>query len=138
MISHQYARTNTPGMENYDASKHSRYIMYLDVNNLYGWAMSQPLLMSNFKWLTDEEMEELDFTKCDVSFLCTSKYPHELHDLHEDYPFVPERLQLEENLPSDYQRHLLQDEGFSKPPPKFAQNLCNKTNYIIHYRNLKL
>ena len=47
-------------MENYNANKRSNYIMYLDANNLYGWAMSQPLPMSNFKWLTYEEMEELD------------------------------------------------------------------------------
>ena len=42
------------------------------------------------------------------------------------------------NLLSDYQRHLLQDEGFSKPPPKLVPNLCNKTNFIIHYHNLRL
>ena len=170
----------------YDASKRSSYIMYLDANNLHGWAMSQPRPTSNFKWLTDEEMEELDvmmvpgdsprgyilecnlgkyylyylyihvyfikcnvsflyiseyprdFTKCNVSFLCISEYPHELHDLHKDYPLAPERLQIEENLLSDYQRHLLQDEGFSKPPPKLVPNLRNKMNYVIHYRNLKL
>ena len=34
--------------------------MYLDANKLYGWAMSQLLPISNFKWLTDKEMEELD------------------------------------------------------------------------------
>ena len=34
--------------------------MYLDTSNLYQWAMSQPLPMSNFKWFTDKEMEELD------------------------------------------------------------------------------
>ena len=39
---------------------------------------------------------------------------------------------------SDYQRHLLQDEGFSKSPSKLVPNLCNKMNYIIHYHNLKL
>ena len=49
MISHQYARANAPGMENYNASKRSNYIMYLDANNLYGWAMPQPLPTSNFK-----------------------------------------------------------------------------------------
>ena len=79
-----------------------------------------------------------DFTKCNVSFLRISEYPHELHDQHNDYPLAPERLQIEENLLSDYQRHLLQDEGFSKPPPKLVPNLCNKTNYVIHYHNLKL
>ena len=51
MISHRYARANAPGMENYEAS---------NANNLYGWAMSQPLPTSNFKWLIDKEMEELD------------------------------------------------------------------------------
>ena len=49
-------------MENYDASKRNSYIMYLGANNLYGWAMSQPLPMSNFKWLTDKEMKEFHVT----------------------------------------------------------------------------
>ena len=156
-------------MENYSTSKRNSYIMYLDANNLYGRAMSQLLPTSNFKWLADKEIEELDmivvpdnssrgyisecdlgnycfyylyiyvyFIKCNVSFLCILEYPHELHDLHKDYPLAPERLQIEENILSDYQRHLLKDKGFSKPPPKLVPNLCNKTNCIIHCRNLKL
>ena len=40
MINHQYAQSNAPGMENYNASKGDSYIMYLDANNLYGWMMS--------------------------------------------------------------------------------------------------
>ena len=60
MINHQYAEANAPGMKNYNASKRNSYIMYLDANSLYGWALSQPLPTSNFKWLTEEEMEELD------------------------------------------------------------------------------
>ena len=176
MISHRYARANAPDMENYDSSKGNSYIMYLDANNLYGWAMSQLLPKSNFKWLTEKETEGLefkmipdnssrgyvldsdfgkyyfhylyihvyfikcnvsilyisenprDFIKCNVSFLCISEYPHELHDLHKDYPLAPERLQIEENILSDYQCHLLQHEGFSKLPPKLVPNLSDKTN----------
>ena len=63
---------------------------------------------------------------------------YELQDLHENYLVAPERLQIEENLLSDYQCHLLQDEGFSKPPPTLVPNLRNKTNYSIDYSNLKL
>ena len=50
---------SSPGIENYDASKRNSYIMYPDANNLYEWAMSQPLSTFNFKWLTDEEMKGL-------------------------------------------------------------------------------
>ena len=60
MISHQYAQVNASSMENYDVNRSDSYIVHLDANILYGWAMSQPLPTSNFKWLTDEEIEELD------------------------------------------------------------------------------
>ena len=53
-------QSRAPGMENYDVIKCNSYIMYLDANNLYEWALSQPLPTSNFKWLTDEEMKDLD------------------------------------------------------------------------------
>ena len=128
-ISHWYTQTNSPGMENYDVSKRISYKMYMDASNLFGWVISQPLPISNFKWLTDEEMEDLKVMmmpddssrgyildcnlskcyfyylyisaysiKCNVSFLCISRYPHELHDLHKDYPLATECLQMEENI----------------------------------------
>ena len=78
-----------------------------------------------------------DFIKCNISLLCVSEYLQELRDLYKDYPLAPECLQIE-NILSNYQDHLLQDEGFIKPPPKLVLNLCNKLNYIIHYFNLKL
>ena len=105
MVSHQYTRANAPGMGNYDANKYNSYITYLDANNLYEWVMRQPLPTSNFKWLADEEMKELDmmmipddsprgyilecdlgkhylynhvyFTKCNISFLYISEYPRD-------------------------------------------------------------
>ena len=47
-------------MKEYDEKEPSSYIMYLDANNLYGWAMSQYLPTGGFKWLSEKQIEELD------------------------------------------------------------------------------
>ena len=48
---HRYAAANNQYMDNYNPSSLSSYIQYLDANNLYGWAMSQPLQTGGFKWV---------------------------------------------------------------------------------------
>eukprot|EP01052_Picozoa_sp_SAG31_P025168 SAG31_NODE_2192_length_6226_cov_6.328219_6_plen_118_part_00 len=50
MISHRYAQANNPYAPNHDESEPNSYISYLDANNLYGWAMKQPLPISDFEW----------------------------------------------------------------------------------------
>ena len=45
----QFEKTNNDYMKDYD--KESSYIMHLDINNLYGWAMLQKLPVSSFKWI---------------------------------------------------------------------------------------
>ena len=55
---HRHARANNKYMKNYDENKESSYIQYLDVNSLYGWAMSQKLQVNGFKWVNNEINEE--------------------------------------------------------------------------------
>ena len=52
-ISKRYAEANNKYMVNYNPSKPSNYIQYLDANNLYGWAMTQSLPTHEFKWMHD-------------------------------------------------------------------------------------
>ena len=50
------SKANNIYMKCYEQCKGNKYIMYLDANNLYGWAMSQYLPYSGFKWLNQKEI----------------------------------------------------------------------------------
>jgi hypothetical protein len=51
MISNRFSKANNPYVPDYDPDQDSSYVMYLDANNLYGWAMSQSLPTGEFDWL---------------------------------------------------------------------------------------
>ena len=59
-ISHRYAKANNEYMEaEFYPVKESKFISYLDANNLYGWPMSKQLPTSGFEWMTDDELDDL-------------------------------------------------------------------------------
>ena len=62
-ITNRYGNANNKYMKEYDEKAPSKYIMYLDANNLSGWAMSQYLPTGNFKWMTDKEIRKIDLGK---------------------------------------------------------------------------
>ena len=65
-ISHSiywYAKVNNKYMKNYDWNKELSYLQYWDVNNLYGWVMSQKLPVNNFEWIEDTSQLDEDLIK---------------------------------------------------------------------------
>ena len=140
MISHRYAKANNPHLPEYNSDLPNSYIMYWDANSLYSWAMAQHLPTANFRWLSSEEIEALDITAVaddsDRGYILEVDldYPSDLHELHNDYPLAPERITVSPDMYSPYQQQHFPAEVSEKLSP----NLQSKTNYRVHYRNLKL
>ena len=64
-VVHKYAKSNNKYMQNYDSTKQSTYLMCVDANNLYRYAMSKKLPVDNFKWETNLSIFTEDFIKND-------------------------------------------------------------------------
>ncbi len=115
MISNRYSKANNPYVPDYDPTHENYYVMYFDANNLYGRAMSQPLPTSEFDWLTDQEIANLDITGIaddnEQGYILEVdlQYPSELHDLHNDYPLAPEKMKISPEMLSPYCQELYGD-----------------------------
>ena len=117
----RYMKTNNKYMKNYDPGKPSTYIQYFDKNALYTSILAGPLPYSDFRWLTEEEINEMmdDHTKIKS---CTLKvdleYPEELHDLRNDHPLAVESVVVD---------------GVKKLIP----NLYDKKNYTVSHAMIR-
>ena len=96
-----YAEANNKYMKNYDSTKKSIYLMYVDANNLYGYAMSQKLPIKNFKFETDFSIFTENFIKNYIEQSNTGYvlvvdviYPTHLYKEHRDLPFLPYRSKV--------------------------------------------
>ena len=113
-------------MKNYDKSKESSYIQYLDANNLYGAAMSEKLPKNEFKWVNDisrineQFVKSYDKKNSEKGYILEVDvdYPSKLHKLHSDMPFLPERIKIDKTQ-------------------KLVCNLRDKKKYVVHISILK-
>ena len=121
---YRYAKANNKQLQDNDKRKESSYIQYWNVNNLYGWVISQTFPVNNFAWIKNTsqfnedfirnynaERDEGYFLEVDIQYL------EKLHELHNDLSFLPKRMKIEN-------------------AEKLAPNLSAKTEYVIHIRNL--
>ena len=143
-IANRYGRANKY-MKTYNEKKPIKYIMYLDANNLYGWAMSQYLPTGGFKWMTEKQIDNIDLAKYKedskkgLILEVDLAYPEELHDLHNDYPLGPEKVKVTENMLSGYCKNIAKKYKISTGlVHKLIPTLSNKEKYVLHYRNLQL
>ncbi|XP_050452581.1 uncharacterized protein LOC126852138 [Cataglyphis hispanica] len=120
----RYAHANNKYMRSYDPSKSSSYLMYFDVNNLYGWAMCQPLPYADFRWVDDISDFNISAIASDspIGYILEVdlEYPQHLHNAHADLPFCP-----------------IRDKPPGKREDKLLATLYDKKRYVIHYRNLQ-
>ncbi|VDI33807.1 Hypothetical predicted protein [Mytilus galloprovincialis] len=122
MISHRLGKTNNSYMSNYDPSQPTKFMTYLDANNLYGWAMAQPLPTGGFEWADPEEIDEMLEYPADHKYSAIvesdMEYPQRLHDSHNDYPLAPEAMEID---------------GVRKLVP----HLGERKKYTLHLQNLQ-
>lgn len=125
--SHRYSKANNKYMQDYNPELLSVFLLYVDVNSMYAWAMTQYLPLCNFEWmdksaLTIEEiLQTADDAPIGYILEVDIKYPVELHDEHSDYPLCAEHMIIPNSVES-----------------KLLLTLSDKMNYVLHYRTLKL
>ena len=107
-------------MKQYDKNKELSYLQNWDVNNLYGWAMSQKLPLNVFKWVKyisefNEHFMKSYVDESDEGYFLEveDQYPQNLHNSHIDIPFLPERMKI-------------------KKVEKPAANLHDNIEYVRH------
>ena len=122
---YRYEKANNKYMKDYDKNKESSYIQYWDVYNLYGLAMWQKLPINIFEWIKDISQFNEDFIKIynaesDKGYFLEVAVPYleKLHELHNDLTIFTWEDKIEK-------------------PEKLVVNLHDKTEYVIHIRNLK-
>ena len=149
-INKRYAKANNRYLpDEYNPDKAESYLIYLDANNLYGYAMSQYLPKSDFKFLSSEEvaikfplerLQEILQSLLDGSngyiLDVDMDYPAHLHDTHSDYPTVPKKISIDTNMYSPFMKQHYGKKTMTTI--KLTPNLRNKKNYIVQMSNLAL
>ena len=116
---YQYAEANSKYIKSYNKNNESSCLKYWGLNNLCGWTRSQKLPLGAFKWVEETSQFNEHFkTSCngdsDEGYFIEAdvQYPENVHDLHNDFSFLPERMKI------------AKDE-------KLAANLHDKKEYVI-------
>ena len=125
----RYEKANHVYMNDYDPSAKSKFITYLDANNLYGFALNQELPVNGFEWVADKNFPLITTEimnkqiRPGVGYILEVDldYPQTIHDEHNDYPLAPDRMIVDTKQLSPYQIELM-----AKPSEKRVET-CTKS-----------
>ena len=144
-INHRHFKANNDYLDDYDSSKPTSFIHYIDVNNLYGAGMSEKLPTGEFRWLKEQEVQDFkpltvnaDGDKCYI-LQVDLHYPEHLHDAHTDFPLAVEKKEIDEADLSPYNKICLakNNKTFVKCT-KLIPDLKDKEKYVCSLKNLQL
>ena len=132
-ISKRYCKTSENNM-----------ILYLGMNNIFRCAMKQYLPITNFKWVKNiDEIEQIlmkikSNSSNEYILEVDLEYQKELHDIHNDSPLAPEKIDIQKDRLSNYCLKVANEYNIAIGSAKsLVSNLMDKNNYVIHYRNLQ-
>ena len=128
-------------------SNENKQILYIDANNLYGWAMSQYLPTSEFEklqlpdeYILEQIVEDSRFIPDNNEFgyfiECDLEYPVEIKEKTKNFPFCPYQTKADPDLFSAYMNNVNQPNY--KPTPKLMGDVTNKSKYMINFRMFKI
>ena len=134
-----FSEANKKCIKNFDPTKKSKFIMYLDANNFYGWAMSQYLPYSKFRWLKNIDHFDVNFIEVNspIGYILEVdlEYLDKLHELHNDYPLALEKLAIPYEMLSNYCKKIVDKYRIKVGNvKKLVPNLGHKTNYVKKLR----
>ena len=144
-IDNRHGKANNKYMKEYDEKALSTYIMYLDANNLYEWAVVQYLPTGGFRWLTEKEIDKIDLAKYKedikkgVILEVDLEYTQELHDHHNSYPLAQEEMNVTKEMLTSYCKSIREKFDISiGQVHKLISTINIKEKDLLHYRNLQL
>ena len=146
MVCKRYAYANNKMLKSFNPYDEEKYLLYIDANNLYGWAMTQNLPFANFTWckietkLVENIIQNTNLENKGYILEVDLEYPESLHDLHNDFPLAPEKLKISFNDLSPFAQKLCSQLNLKSNlnTSKLIPNLNNKDNYVLYYKNLQL
>ena len=125
--------------DRYVRSDKNKKILYIDANNLYGWAMSESLPYDEIKFEKDICLNDILNTPddSDIGYFIEVdlKYPDNIKEKTKNLPFAPMNKKINPDKFNDYMKEIKPDTYIQTI--KLTCDFSNKTNYLIHYRMLK-